>query len=83
VRHSLDAKFTAAGERGFQTPITNIAGVTAILAASQDPAAQQALRLAQKGWLQLDHQNPAPSVPANEEQVGESRSHPQASRSPR
>ncbi|RLM99051.1 uncharacterized protein C2845_PM06G00020 [Panicum miliaceum] len=34
-----------------------------ILAASQDPVAQQALRLAQKPWLQLDCQNLAPSVP--------------------
>jgi hypothetical protein len=64
----------AAEERGFQTPIANIAGVTAILAASQEPHAQQGLQLAQKTWLHLDRQNPAPLMPANEEQMGESRS---------
>jgi hypothetical protein len=30
VRCDLDAKFAAAGERGFQTPTTNISGVTTI-----------------------------------------------------
>jgi hypothetical protein len=54
MRHDLDAVFAAAGERGFQTPIANIVGVAAILAASQDPVAQQVLRLAEKAWLQLD-----------------------------
>jgi hypothetical protein len=78
VRCDLNAEFAVASEWGFQTPIANIAGVTAILAVSQDPA----LQLAQKAWLQLDRQNPAPSIPANEE-VGESRSHPQVSRTPR
>jgi hypothetical protein len=80
VRRNLDAEFAAVGEQGFKIPITNIAGLTAILASSQDPAVQQALRLAQKAWLQLDCQNLAPSQPTNQEQVGESHSHPQASR---
>jgi hypothetical protein len=82
VWRDLDAEFAAASEWGFQTPIANIAGVTAILAANQDSAAQQALRLAQNAWLQLNRHTPAPSVPANEEQVGESCSHPQASQTP-
>jgi hypothetical protein len=74
ARRNLIAEFVAAEERGFQTPIANIAGVTAILAASQEPHVQQGLQLAQKAWLHLDRQNPAPSMPANEEQMGESRS---------
>jgi hypothetical protein len=78
----LNAEFAIANERGFQTKNANIAGVTAILASSQDPAAQEALRVVQKAWLQLDRQNLAPSQPANQEQVGESHSHPQASRTP-
>jgi uncharacterized protein YecT (DUF1311 family) len=57
------------------TPIANIAGITTLLASVKDPAAQQALRMAQRAWLQLDHQNPAPSVPAaHQEGAGESRS---------
>jgi hypothetical protein len=39
VRCDLDAKFAVAGERGFQSPVTNIVVVTAILAAGEDPAA--------------------------------------------
>jgi hypothetical protein len=33
---NLDAEFVAAGEWGFQTPIANITGITAILASSRD-----------------------------------------------
>jgi hypothetical protein len=46
VQRDLDAEFAVAGEQSFQIPIANIEGVTTILAASQDPATQQALRLA-------------------------------------
>jgi uncharacterized protein YecT (DUF1311 family) len=68
----LDAEFTAVSERGFRTPVANIARVTAILERSNDPKLQQALHYTQRAWIQLDQQNPASIV--REEHVGESRS---------
>lgn len=62
VQRDLNAEFAAEGERGFTTPIANIASVAALLASSRDPAAQQALRMAQWAWWQLNRQNPAPLV---------------------
>jgi hypothetical protein len=72
MHRELDAEFTAVSERGFRTPVANIARVTAILERSNDPNLRQALRYAQRAWIQLDQQNPASAV--REEHVGESRS---------
>jgi hypothetical protein len=44
MHHELDAKFAAVSERGFKTPVANIARVTAILERSNDPNLRQALR---------------------------------------
>jgi hypothetical protein len=52
--------------------VANIARVTAILERSNDPNMHQALRYAQRAWIQLDQQNPASTL--REERVGESRS---------
>jgi hypothetical protein len=52
--------------------VANIARVTAILAHSYDPNMRQALLYAQRAWIQLDQQNPTPTI--REEHVGESRS---------
>jgi hypothetical protein len=68
----LDPKFVAVSERGFKTPVANIARVTAILERSHDPDVRQALLYAQRDWIQLDQQNPASTI--REERVGESRS---------
>jgi hypothetical protein len=72
MHHELDAEFAAISERGFRTPVANITRVTAILERSNDPNLRQALRYAQRAWIQLDQQNPASTV--REERVGESRS---------
>jgi hypothetical protein len=72
MHRELDAEFAAVSERGFRTPVANIARVTAILEHSNDPNMRQALRYAQRAWIQLDQQNPASTV--REERVGESRS---------
>jgi hypothetical protein len=42
----LDAEFAAVSERGFRTPVANIARVTAILERSNDPNVCQPLRYA-------------------------------------
>jgi hypothetical protein len=68
----LDPEFVAVSERGFRTPVANIAGVTAILERSHDLDVRQALLYAQRAWIQLDQQNPASTI--REERVGESRS---------
>jgi hypothetical protein len=52
--------------------VANIARVTAILERSNDPNVRQALRYAQRAWIQLDQQNPASTL--REERVGKSRS---------
>jgi hypothetical protein len=74
THRELDAKFTAVSERGFRTPVVNIARVTAILERGNDPNLRQALRYAQRAWIQLDQQNPASAI--GEEHMGESRSQP-------
>jgi IS30 family transposase len=50
--------------------VANIARVMAILERSNDPNVHQALRYAQRAWIQLDQQNPASTL--REERVGES-----------
>jgi hypothetical protein len=59
-------------KQGFRTPVANITRVTAILECSNDPNLRQALRYAQRAWIQLDRQNPASAI--GEEHMGESRS---------
>jgi hypothetical protein len=68
----LDPEFAAVSERGFRTPVANIARVTAILERSHDPEVRQALLYAQRAWIQLDQHNLASTI--REEGVGESRS---------
>jgi uncharacterized protein YecT (DUF1311 family) len=70
MHRELDAEFAAVSERGFRTPVANITRVTAILERSNDPNVRQALRYAQRAWIQLDQQNPASTL--REERVGES-----------
>jgi uncharacterized protein YecT (DUF1311 family) len=72
MHRELDAKFAVVSERGFKTPMANIARVAAILKCSNDPNLRQALRYAQRAWIQLDQQNPPSAI--GEEQMGESRS---------
>jgi hypothetical protein len=72
AQRELNAEFTAADERGFRTPVANIARVTALLERSNDPNVRQALRYAQRAWIQLDQQAPASLV--GDERVGVSRS---------
>jgi hypothetical protein len=52
--------------------VANIVRVTVILEHSNDPNLHQALRYAQRAWIQLDRQNPALAI--GEEHMGESRS---------
>jgi hypothetical protein len=52
--------------------VANIARVTALLERSNDPNVRQALRYAQRAWIQLDQQAPASHV--GDEHVGDSRS---------
>jgi hypothetical protein len=66
---SLTPEFAAVSEQGFRTPVANIARVTAILERNIDPNVRQALRYAQRAWIQLDQQNPASTL--REERVGE------------
>jgi hypothetical protein len=72
MHRELDAKFAAVSERGFRTPVANIARVTAILERSNNPNMRQALRYTQRAWIQLDQQNLVSTL--REERVGESRS---------
>jgi hypothetical protein len=72
MHRELDPEFAAVSERGFRTPVANIARVTAILERSNDPNVRQALLYVQRAWIQLDQQNPASNI--REERVGESRS---------
>jgi hypothetical protein len=72
MHRELDVKFATVSERGFRTPVANIARLTAILERSNDPNLHQALCYSQRAWIQLDQQNPASAV--REEHVGESRS---------
>jgi hypothetical protein len=72
MHRELDPEFAAVSERGFMTPVANIARVTAILERSNDPNVYQALLYAHRAWIQLDKRNPESTV--REERVGESRS---------
>jgi hypothetical protein len=72
MHRELDPEFAAVSERGFRTPVANIARVTAILECSHDPEVRQALLYAQRTWIQLDQHNPASII--REECVDESRS---------
>jgi hypothetical protein len=72
MHRELDPEFATVSERGFRTPVANIARVTAILECSHDPDVHQALLYVQRAWIQLDQQNPASTI--REEHVGESRS---------
>jgi hypothetical protein len=51
MHRELDAKFAAVSERGFRTPVANIARVTAILERSNDPNMRQALHYTQRAWI--------------------------------
>jgi hypothetical protein len=70
MHRELNAKFAVVSERGFRTPVANIARVTAILECSNDLNVRQALRYVQRAWIQLDQQNPVSTL--REERVGES-----------
>jgi hypothetical protein len=72
MHRELDPEFAAVSERGFKTPVPNIARVTAILERSHDPEVRQALLYEQRASIQLDQHNPASTI--REERVGESRS---------
>jgi hypothetical protein len=72
MHRELDPEFATVSERGFRTPVANIARVTAILERSHDPEVRQALLYAQRAWIQLDQHNPASTI--REERVGESQS---------
>jgi hypothetical protein len=72
MHRELDAEFAAVSEQGFRTLVANIARVTAILECSNKPNMRQALRYAQRAWIQRDQQNPASTI--REERVGEGRS---------
>jgi hypothetical protein len=72
MHRELDPEFAAVSERGFRTPVANIARVMAILERSHDPDMCQALLYAQRAWIQLDQHNSASTI--REERVGESRS---------
>jgi hypothetical protein len=54
MHRELDAEFAAISEQGFRTPVANITSVTAILERNIDPNMRQALRYAQRAWIQLD-----------------------------
>jgi hypothetical protein len=64
MHRELDTEFTAVSERAFRTPVANITRVTAILEHNNDPNLRQALRYAQRAWIQLDRQNPASAIGA-------------------
>jgi hypothetical protein len=70
MHRELDIEFAVVSERGFRTPMANIARVTAILKCSNDPNLRQALRYTQRAWIHLDRQNPVSAI--EEEHIGES-----------
>jgi hypothetical protein len=51
MHRDLDAQFTVVSERGFRTPVANIARVTAILERSNDPNLRQALHYVRRAWI--------------------------------
>jgi hypothetical protein len=72
MHRELNAEFATVSEWGFRNPVANITRVTAILERSNNPNLRQALRYAQRAWIQLDRQNPTSAIGA--EHMGESRS---------
>jgi hypothetical protein len=72
MNRELDPEFAAVSERGFRTPVANIARVMAILERSHDLEVRQALLYAQRDWIQLHQHNPASTM--RKKSVGESRS---------
>jgi hypothetical protein len=48
MHRELDPEFATISERGFRTPVANIARVTAILECSNDPNVRQALLYVQR-----------------------------------
>ncbi|RLN41037.1 uncharacterized protein C2845_PM01G20280 [Panicum miliaceum] len=64
---------------GFNTPAANIAGITAVLAGNPDLQVQTAVRMAQGALLQINQQNPMPSVSRGR---GEGEGESQVSRTP-
>jgi uncharacterized protein YecT (DUF1311 family) len=72
MHRELNAEFATVSEWGFRNPVANITRVTAILERSNNPNLRQALRYAQRAWIQLDRQNPTSASGA--EHMGESRS---------
>jgi hypothetical protein len=72
MHRELHAEFATVSERGFRTPVANIARVTAILERSNNPNLRQALCYVQRAWIQLDQQNSTSTI--REEHVGKSRS---------
>jgi hypothetical protein len=70
MHRELNPKFAAVSERGFRTPVANIARVTAILERSNDPNVRQALLYMRRAWIQLDQHNPVSTI--RDERVGES-----------
>jgi hypothetical protein len=51
MHRELDPEFAAVSERGFRTPVANIAMVMAILERSNDSNVRQALLYAQRAWI--------------------------------
>jgi hypothetical protein len=51
MHRELDPEFAVVSERGFRTPVANVARVTTILERSNDLNVRQALLYAQKAWI--------------------------------
>jgi hypothetical protein len=51
MHRELDAEFAAISERGFRTPVANIARIMAILERSNNPNVHQALCYTQRAWI--------------------------------
>ncbi|RLN40988.1 retrotransposon protein, putative, Ty3-gypsy subclass [Panicum miliaceum] len=79
IQRDLDAEFAAAQDAGFSTPAANIAGITAVLASNPDPQVQTTVCMAQRALLQINQQNPMPSVSWGR---GEGEGESQVSRTP-
>jgi hypothetical protein len=62
MHHELDLEFAAVSERGFRTPVANIARVTAILECSNDPNVRQALLYGRgpgSSWISITRRPPS------------------------
>ncbi|RLN06986.1 hypothetical protein C2845_PM11G18710 [Panicum miliaceum] len=80
IQRDLNVEFAAAQDAGFNTPAANIAGITAVLAGNPDPQVQTAVHMVQRALLQINQQNPMPSVSRGR---GEGEGESQVSRTPR